>query len=260
MDKSFPIVLMLFRRPKYSTAVMDALAACRNIENHVVHIHIDQPSDSAHREGWLETIEAASKHRGLRKVIELAPMPRSCNGSVHHALGRIFKTHRYAAYFEDDTVPSDDCIEYFEECSRLAEDQELLTVSAYSSNPGGGNIASARDDRRLLCAWGFATWANKWNLMRILADRYDNPANNNTWDSAINVGIERSKRRFRNMYPCFSRTQNIGAEDGYTTTPEKHAQEHVTTCWAGPHPPMVNWAATVDYLIDSHRRIPIGFT
>lgn len=236
MDTTFPIVLLLYRRPEYSRQVLEALAACDGISSHPLHVHIDRPSNPEHITGWYGTIEVARSFGPPGRTIEVSQNPRGCTGSVLHSLGKAFAGHRYVAYFEDDTVPAKDCLSYFKACEQLGVYDCVWTVCAYNRSdgnvpPGGTSL------QHLFHPWGFATWADRWAKMDsfIRAD-----AGKWSWDMAAAKGCEVAGGL--HVYPLLSRTQNIGALGGtHVTDPIWHAVHQHTRFWAGANPPPVDW-------------------
>lgn len=217
------ITMTLYRRPKYARRVLEALAECDGVGEHLVLLHVEP--------GHPEVLHLARE----------APLPRclvvenetrfGCTGNTWSALEHGFLYADYVIHFEDDTVPSRDCLRYFEWAKdRFRDEPQVFTVSSYSRATPDPAHYHAAVRTPWFTPWGWATWSDRWRQMRSHWSR-----DPESWGLSLN----RLRGDRCEIQPCLARTQNIGAEMGaHVPSPEWHRENHYNEFGA--------WSVTLD--------------
>ena len=213
------VTVSVCRRPEYTRRTLEALAACDGIGEYRVGVVIDPKCQ--------QTIQVVNEIL-LRRPWEKWMMggDSCCNATIHASLHVGFDAWKseYHIHLEDDTVPSPDCLRWFEWARQFGVNSQVFTVSAYSRDQDGA--ADEARQRQWFTPWGWATWSDRYDEYR---GRWAS-AGDPSWDIFVNHKFRGS--RFE-VYPALARTTNIGAENGTHTTPEQWDAEQRNDRWAG---------------------------
>lgn len=154
--------LLVYNRPEHTQAVLDGLK-----KNGVEHLYIfsDGPATAADQRevertrdiirniGWCGTdLIIYDQNRGLREA------QLSC-------FEYILKRHDQIVYFEDDCVPSSDCMQFLSQAlDEYSDIDKVMNIQAYSPPIDIPHDYSydAYFTRRS-GSWGMATWQDAWN-------------------------------------------------------------------------------------------------
>jgi hypothetical protein len=143
-----------------------------------------------------------------------------CGSMIRYCMELGFRISDFHIHLEDDTVPSVDCLRWFEWAARNAP-ATILTISGYNQH-GGDACPNTFGIRNWFTPWGWGTWRERFS--QHLAPGWDS----SFWDG----GVQRVRERLGmfEMYPRVSRIQNIGAEGGtFCPGPEFHKEnQHAT--------------------------------
>jgi hypothetical protein len=212
-------------RPKYTGEVLAALALCRGVEKYLLLPCVEPGNDEVR--ALFDAISFAECH------VTVHPERLGCGANTLFALEQGFSNSDYVIHLEDDTVPAQDALEYFEYCREAyRSDKDVFTITGY---PGARDYRKVFQDtlagrfrtlirQRWFTPWGWATWSDRFSEMR-----YDwNP---HDFDARVNC-VHRGERS--EIAPVLSRIQNIGAELGvHVPSPEWHRQHQFLPFWAG---------------------------
>lgn len=206
------VTMTLYRRPHYARQVLEALARCDGIDEHLVLLHIEP--------GYPDVLEAARRVKFERKILVENADVLGCSMNSRAAIGHGFQHADFVVHLEDDTVPARDCLRFFDWARRAyRDDPTVFTVASYArENPPPDRYFEVIRSP-WFTPWGWGTWRDRWD--EISASWNDDPSV--TWDICINrLRAGRSEVR-----PLLARTQNIGAEGGtHCPSPEFHRQFH----------------------------------
>ena len=210
------LTLSGYNRPDYFAQVIGALAKCNGVSEYSVTAVLD-PSDKTK-----ELVEIA-KGQGIG--VHVSPAHLGCGAAILYAMTYGFEQSDFHIHLEDDTVPSPDCLRWFEWAGRNAT-SKTLTISGYNQH-GGEAQESACGFRQWFTPWGWATWKSNF-------DKYLKPS----WDPSFwDGGVQRIREKLGmgEMFPHVSRIQNIGAERGtFCPGPEFHKEhQHATRVATG---------------------------
>ena len=215
-----------YNRPAYLNQTLSALRECSGIEHCRVVVLLDPcdetpgQEDLARRCGW-ETV----RHR----------QRLGCNRAIGAAFAFGFNEmgSEFHVHFEDDTVPTRDCLRWFAWArDEYRDNPAVLNVSGYQRISNGSLGESGL--RRWFTPWGWGTWIDRWSGL----------ARGWTWDeTSWDVIVNHSLRAGRyEAFPTVSRIQNIGGERGtHVPSPEWHRANHhvpVTADDLGGEPPL----------------------
>lgn len=200
-----------YNRPTYFAQVIKALAWCDGVGEYDVVAVLD-PSDKT------QELAEIAKAAGIQTMIMQERL--GCGSMIRYCMELGFRISDFHIHLEDDTVPSPDCLRWFEWAGQNSG-SNVLTISAYNQH-GGDAPNNSCGYRNWFTPWGWATWRDRFY-------QYLAPA----WDSSFWDGSVQRVREQKNMgelFPHVSRIQNIGAENGtFCPGPEFHKEnQHAT--------------------------------
>ena len=216
------ILLTAFNRPDYLATVLDAWADVRGLEDWDFIISLDDAgSDNPAVTG---THSVASYFKRKVDVRILSQFPKL--GVLKHprvVIGQLFdEGYEFVLRTEDDLVPSDGILEYFDWVARTFSGvSDVKTVHAYSAaEQGRESVVRATPGFN---PWVFGTWAKTW---QDLADNWDEDYSTHNGVPGQQAGFDWNfdtrvypKNNWFGIYPEVSRVKNIG-EYGVHGTPE----------------------------------------
>lgn len=220
------VCLTLFRRPDYTRRVIESLARCDGIEDHLVVFHVE-PGDR-------EVLRLAREAPLEKKQVIENSVRLGCNVNTYTALDHAFQLSDFVIHLEDDTVPARDCLRYFQWARRYQRDSEVFSVAAYGKSTPPPSEYYAVRRVAWFTPWGWATWSDRWAEIR---ERWHFDAAE-SWDLTVN----RLRGRRVQLEPRLARIQNIGAEGGaYCPGPDWHRanQFHEFGAWSIPLDPQI---------------------
>jgi hypothetical protein len=220
------LTISAYNRPDYFAQVIQALAWCDGVGEYDVVAVLD-PSDKT------EELAEISKGAGIQTMI--MPERLGCGSMIRYCMELGFEASDYHIHLEDDTVPSPDCLRWFEWAGRNASPM-TLTVSGYNQH-GGEAEANFCGYRKWFTPWGWATWRDAW-------EKYLQP----NWDTAFwDGGVQRIRDNMGmgEVFPRVSRIQNIGATRGtFCPSEDFHRENQHATRVAGPQDKTERWIWT----------------
>lgn len=157
-----PVVLLMYRRPAATAAVLAAVRAYRPAQLVVIADgpHPERPDDAVAVAAARHAVEAidwpcvvtrhyAERNMGLRARVE----------SGLHA---VFAAHEAAIILEDDCIPDPSFFAYCSELlARYAAERQVMAISGDHFQPRPYPAASYYFSRYPHC-WGWATWRRAW--------------------------------------------------------------------------------------------------
>lgn len=115
------ISIKAFNRPLYLLRVLNALSCCRHIEKYPVLISCDH-FDEINAQQILEAIQSSRLRIKTKVHAEFHEKTLGCAGNMRYCLENSFSNgETFTIHFEDDTLPSIDCLEYFEQVISFLE-------------------------------------------------------------------------------------------------------------------------------------------
>lgn len=229
------ISISLHKRPDYTKVLLDHLSRCYNIKDYVIVICCE-PSNS-------EVIDLAKNFMPDRTEVIVNPKILGCAWNIFQCLSIGFDNSDFHIHLEDDTIPGRDFLSYCEWAKdSYINDQEVFSISGYVNvntkilekqqhnnhySPKSENI-NLVNKRKWYTPWGWATWKNRWNLVRNNLYNRLTTDKNISWDWHLH-NIVREKYE---IFPLVSRIQNIGAEKGtYVTNADWHKKNQYNEFW-----------------------------
>jgi len=239
------IVVVAYNRPKYLHRVLNSLAKCDGIERYPVHIFIDPVDQLVTRKNVEFVAKAFESSRTLRVSTHKTRLGPHKN--IQHAVNDAFKSHdaRFVIVLEDDVILSQDALSFMEYARDTFEnDTNVFTATGYSNNCHRENciVDSAfhhRTTRRKhFTPWFWGTWRDRWQEFH--------KSGWTGWDVEMNFELTKTRSIVQKpnsglrgerveVFPIFSRANNIGFEDGFHAhvyTPKQMRELQYITCWA----------------------------
>lgn len=200
-----------YNRPDYLRQTLSALSRCDRIGSCRVVVLLD-PCE--------ETPEQADLARKFGFEVVQFSQQAGCNAAIHCAFRYGFGQmgSEYHVHFEDDTVPTRDCLRWFAWARDThRENPAVLNVSGYQ-RASNGRLEEC-GIRRWFTPWGWGTWRDRWQG---LARGWT--TDETSWDVIVNHALRAGRYE---AFPTVSRIQNIGAERGtHVPSAEWHAANH----------------------------------
>lgn len=250
------ISVSLYRRPNYTKQVLDALLECANIRDYHIVICCEPPSTRVKQinHDIENTIEIAKGFDHDNKLVVVNKNPLGCSMNIYSSIYNTFAntTTDFHIHFEDDTVPSKDCLIYFEWAKEYyKQDSSVGVVGAYERIGCADSFKPTieysehyiSDNRRKSAKrkwfnpWGWGIWRDRWekNLAEPLYKRIHSPGPYLSWDILTKRTLV-DDQNLHQTYPLVSRIQNIGALNGLHCPSEAfHRANQRTTVFASDH-------------------------
>jgi hypothetical protein len=126
----------------------------------------------------------------------------------------------FHVHFEDDTVPTRDCLRWFAWArDQYRDDPAVMNVSGYQRVSNG--CLDECGLRRWFTPWCWGVWRDRWLGLHLGWVQGDEAT---SWDVIVNHGLRAGRYE---AFPTVSRIQNIGAENGtHVPSAEWHAEHH----------------------------------
>jgi hypothetical protein len=217
------LTISAYNRPADFAQVIRALAWCDGVGEYDVVAVLD-PSDKT------QELAEIAKAAGIQAMIMQERL--GCGSMIRYCMELGFQISDFHIHLEDDTVPSVDCLRWFEWAQRNAP-ATILTISGYNQH-GGDAAPNTFGIRNWFTPWGWGTWRERFN--QHLARAWDS----SFWDG----GVQRVRERLGmfEMYPRVSRIQNIGAEGGtFCPGPEFHKENQHAKRVTMPEEKQTTW-------------------
>jgi hypothetical protein len=220
-----------WRRPEYTGLVLRALEANAGSGRYTLVVALDggpQADPEVER-----IVQAQTWPANL--IVRKAERHEGCNLTTFAALDTAFGVTDtdYVVHVEDDVLLAADALAWFAWAGeRYRADLQVLTVGAWRHDDGWQpdaqrpmNPEEHRQCRRraFFCCWGWATWRDRWTVMRANWSRESD--HTLSWD--VRVSQLRGERGMVEVVPMISRAVNIGSMNG------THRGHHPLDYWRG---------------------------
>ena len=240
------IVIVAYNRPNYLRRVLDNLADCDGIEDYPVHIFID-PAD---REETRETVETVAKSFAASKITRVSTHSTRLgpHKNIRLAVNNAFESYgaRFVIVLEDDVILSRDALLFMEYARDTFEnDTNVFTATGYANNCHREDCVvdptfrHRTTRRKHFTPWFWGTWRDRWQELH--------KSTWTGWDVEMNFELSETRKIIQKpnsglrgerveVFPIFSRANNIGFENGFHAhvyTPEQMRELQYITCWAG---------------------------
>lgn len=218
---SIGISLTCFKRADYLQEVLDSLKTSINKSNSnfIFYPHIDYNNDKVvdliKSVDWIPTQYVCNKP------------PVGCNTNTRNAIQSAIQYHDAIIHLEDDTVLSEDAIDYYiYALNKYQDDPKIISVSGYNKTDyqNTDNYYETFTEQ-FFCCWGCAFWKSKIDIILNNWTKQLLFMNPQSWDSHLQENL--FKNRYSQVRPVISRIQNIGAKNGtYVHDPVWHYYNH----------------------------------
>jgi hypothetical protein len=210
------ISISLFNRPNYTKQVLNALEKCTGVEEYHIFIRAE-PGESQEVK---DTISIAHEFSHPNKRLIVNTKKLGCGINIWSCLDFAFSETNtdFHIHFEDDIVPSRDCLKYFEWTNQYYKNNNDVAVltcySKISNTVISDEIKNAVKTIRWFIPWGWGLWRDTWEktLKTELFNRITQSKTYLSWDGHTN-NILKDKNLLMGL-PILSRSQNIGALNG----------------------------------------------
>jgi len=217
------ITFVGYNRSGYTKRVLEGLSKCKGIEEYTFLPCIEPGND--------EVIAMIKNIDFMKSDVVINRRRLDCTENTFQALSRGFGLSDYVIHFEDDIVPAEDCLIYFEWAKEKFKDSfPVFTICAYNKiekKKFKDKDAYKTFGKLWFTPWGWATWESRWKEIENnwgLNKKY-------SWDVFMNFKLRNVRYEIR---PTLGRTQNIGAEGGrYVPNKEFHKEKQFNEFWAG---------------------------
>ena len=220
------IVMTLYRRPVYTSQVLDSVMSCREDIGDMpfwmfVDLGCDEVADLAFR---------FARDSGLRAGVFWSSERLGCNKNTFRAVDAAIDQFDSVIVLEDDVLLGRDAIRYFKwGLRKYSGDPDVFSISGYHrDNDAKEQDVGVVSRRCWFVPWGWATWRDRWIDVRNARMNHPIPAGV-SWDTWLS---ENARAGRSEIYPPVSRTQNIGANGGqHVPSPEWHRENQWNPVW-----------------------------
>jgi len=236
------LVVFGYNRPGHLKMCLDSLQKNRRVNDIKVHIFIDGPRDKLSQKIHEDVVSTALKFQNSHSNCEIFISEENLGlrASVISGLSKLFKSYKALIVVEDDLILHEGFVDYMVNCINLfAEDKLIGSISGFKESNFPFFI-----DKNLIAAkrhscWGWATWADRWNLIvwneldfdsKIFSQDVSN-LRSIGWDLANILKAQKSgsisswaitfdsfaaRNGWRAIHPRFSMVQNFGMDGSGT--------------------------------------------
>ncbi|MCF7952004.1 MAG: hypothetical protein K9L57_10250 [Spirochaetaceae bacterium] len=220
MKNRIVIAMTAWRRPEYTRAVLESIAAADKPKPVYLVAHVE-PDDKG--------VEKCFE--GLPFEVEVKVNDTRLGGPKNtlSVMSRAFELSSQVIKLEDDTPIAGDALRYFLwGLKKYRRDESVFSICGYNRSESrvAAGLHSSVFRLNWFTPWGWATWKREWES---ILDGW--PQGAHGWDAHIHKKAKGNRVEIR---PYLSRVQNIGAREGYNcNNPEFHRKKQFTPEWAG---------------------------
>jgi hypothetical protein len=165
-----PICLFVYNRPWHTKHTLDHLASAKLANSSLLYIFCDGPKiDTTAEEldkikSVRELALAENRFRQVKVVMadENAGLGRSIVGGISSVLGE----HDTVIVLEDDILVHPDFLVFMNyNLHNYRSNKEVMHISAFQRNSWLQFLLPCIFFTRFMDCWGWATWADRWNLL-----------------------------------------------------------------------------------------------
>jgi len=164
MNRSAPVALFAFNRPKHTAAVLDALGANSEARDTPLLVFSDGPRNDEDIKSITEVRQVISKTRGFRDVMLIKREQNlGLAKSIVQGVSEVCESYGRVIVLEDDIVVSPYFLNYVNDALQLYEgDERVLSVGCYTF-PVSQELPETFFLKLPDC-WGWAVWKRAWDL------------------------------------------------------------------------------------------------
>lgn len=254
MTNNKVIAITLYRRPDYTRQMFESLRQCFGIEDYRVLISCDYDAryDAGCNDSWhLACQFAASRPEGMTEIFVNNPK-LGIDLNKLFILPKAYELSDYVIFIEDDTIPAQDALRFFEFCAQLAKDPDCVAICAYDRymDEAYHTRALAKQAHAVLkrpkmfSSWGWAMTRDSYErLYGMDGQKYipnvDAPNGRFDWWISWNY-----RDNDYCVFPRIPRFQSVGGERGeHTPNAEWHRENEYNPlgAWSQPMPDTDDW-------------------
>jgi len=218
---SIGVTFTAYNRPNYLEATLATWRIAKRAISYPYYFSLepDQPA----------VLEVVKKFPYTERVWE-NPYVRGALVNPWFALKRAFKQgHDFVILAEDDAIVSPDIFDYFERMARQFGDHpEVFAICSFNRRVNGHPDQFHRRNWFASTVWGLTR--ERWE--REVHDHWGFTYMNTEWDKRFVHWIDDSRRVC--VFPCVSRSQHIGRENGTHMTEEEFEPLQANAFYTGP--------------------------
>lgn len=187
-DRKTPLAFFAYNRPRHTARALDALAACRRLDDFEFYFFSDGPRNAEAQVDVdkVRQILAENAKRFSAQIVE-----RESNlglaKSIVDGVGRLCESHGRVVVLEDDLIVAPDFLHYMAAALDHYENHpEVMQVGAYTIAP-----SKDRDTDAFLLpvttTWGWGTWARAWQKFSWTPQGWPATRRDATWLSRFEI-------------------------------------------------------------------------
>lgn len=215
-----PVVLIMFRRPEPTRAVLDAISAVEPRRLFVIADgpRPDRPDDLAKCQESRALLDRVTWNCGLQ--VDLAEHNLGCGRRISSGLDWVFEHVDRAIILEDDCVPDPSFFHFCEELlERHEADPRIRTISGHNVLSGRTRTDWSYHFSSFHRIWGWATWRRSWRRVD-MGMRLWPQVRDGGWLTDMIGGDRRSARFWGDRF-----------EATYTGRIDSWAYPYLFSCW-----------------------------
>lgn len=170
--KSVPIVIFAYNRPSHFKRVTIALQ--NNKIKNKIYLILDGPrnkNEEIIQEDILGSIQIVGKFNKFKKKQIILIKNKKNLGlakSILNGLDKISKLHSSFIVLEDDTIPYNNLIKFFESClKKYSKQEKIAAICGYQFMNFDKNSKLLKTKfLKHFIPWGWATWSKEWKNYR----------------------------------------------------------------------------------------------
>lgn len=214
------ITMPTYNRPVYTKQVLEGLLRCDGIEDYNIYIFAEPECPEV-----IDVINSMIT-KGLKIDLVINKERMKLPKNTRQCLDKGFSLTDYLIHWEDDIVPSKDCLKYFEWArDKYENDTDIFSISGFHRTHPFENkddLYNAVVRIKGFIPTGWATWIDRWEEIKTNWEE-----TKTSWShSAHNARKDRCV-----LIPYLSRTKYVGIEKPTNCFPDFHKKHHCNDFW-----------------------------
>lgn len=246
-----PVILFIYNRPNHTRKTLEALQKNVYAADSVLYVFADGPKDNAGEDDLQKIKQARSvvKEEPWCKEVILIAREKNMNleDNVIDGITQVINQHGKAIILEDDLITSPYFLQYCNNGLKMYEDvKQVFAINGFMFP-----VEFQKEAGTFLCpiatsAWGWATWADRWNQFEAQPQYISEIENNKFLRNRFNIGDHDFLSMLKNLntwdirwyytafirnglglFPTHSLIKNIGFDGSGTHEGNNAAQQDV---------------------------------
>ncbi|MDA7754879.1 hypothetical protein N8933_07710 [Pseudomonadales bacterium] len=168
VDKNAPVAIFCYRRPAHLLNTLNHLINCMGFHSSPIFVFCDGPKDVAEQKLVNETIAVAKRLLPSRTEFHISIKNKGLSSSIASGVSYVLEKYPSIIVVEDDLVLDPLFLNYMNSALNFYRNSKsIYQVSGYIFAELEKKISNQTFSAPYITSWGWATWADRWELFNI---------------------------------------------------------------------------------------------